>query len=124
MSNYVTKDSGARYKEASGFQRDTQDNKPRFNLLLPKNVPYKEQFLVQFAELLGRGAQKYAERNWEQAESETALERAKESLLRHAIQACCDEDDEDHISAVAFNAMFIKTLRYKIKNGKTNPSKN
>ena len=110
---FETKDSGKRYSEDSGFQRDTQEDKPRFNLLLPKGIPYSEQPLTRFAELMSRGADKYNDRNWEKADSPEALERAKESLLRHAMQLCCDEEDEDHFAGVMFNAMFIATLKHK-----------
>ena len=118
MSEYTTKDSGKRYTEESGFQRDTQENKPRFGLLMAKGIPYKEQLLTRWAELMARGAKKYNERNWEKANSQEALDRAKESLLRHAIQACNDEQDEDHLASVCFNANFIATLQYKLKHEK------
>lgn len=113
---FTTKDSGERYVEDSGFQRDTQEGKPRFYLLYPKGIPYNEQPMTRLAELLARGASKYNDRNWEQADSITALERAKESLLRHATQAVNDETDEDHYAAVMFNAIFCMTLEYKLKD--------
>lgn len=115
---YETKDSGKRYTEKSGFQRDTQEGKPRFNLLLPKGIPYKEQPMVRLAELLGRGASKYNDRNWEKADSKEALERAKESALRHLTQACCGETDEDHWAATMFNCIFAMTLEHKLKETK------
>jgi hypothetical protein len=115
---YETKDSEKRYVEESGFQRDTQEDKPQFGLLLPKGIPYKEQMITRWAELMTRGAKKYNSRNWEKANSQEALDRAKESLLRHAIQACTDEQDEDHLAATMFNAMFIATLQYKLRNKK------
>ena len=110
---FTTKDSGKRYTEESGFQRDTQAGKPRFWLLYPKGIPYADQPLTRVAELLSRGAEKYDSRNWEQADSETALERAKESAMRHLTQACCGEEDEDHFAAVVFNCIFAMTLEYK-----------
>jgi hypothetical protein len=115
MSNYITKDSGKRHEESNGYVRDTQEDKPRFNLILLKDVPYTEQPLTLFAELLARGAEKYNDRNWENACNEPALERAKESLMRHCIQACCNEDDEDHLSAVCFNAFLIRNIKRKLQ---------
>ena len=112
---YITKDSGKRHEESNGYVRDTQEGKPRFNLMLIKGLPYEEQPLTLFAELLSRGAEKYNDRNWENACSEIALERAKESLLRHCVQACCGEEDEDHLSAIMFNAFLIRNIKIKLK---------
>jgi len=116
MKKYTTKDSGNRYQEESGFQRDTQEGKARFYLLFPKDIPYSEQPMTRVAELLARGAEKYDDRNWEQADSETAMERAKESAMRHLTQACCGEEDEDHFAAVIFNCIFAMTLQYKMRD--------
>lgn len=118
MKEFSTQDSGKRQVESSGFQRDTQEGKPRFYLLYPKGVPYNQQPLTRFAQLLERGAQKYESRNWEKANSKEALERAKESMLRHASQAVCDETDEDHLAAVMFNAMFIMVLQWRLNGQK------
>lgn len=115
---YKTEDSGKRYEEDSGFQRDTQEGKPRFNLLFPKDMPYKEQPLTRLAELMGRGAEKYDDRNWERADSEEALERAKESLLRHTIQTVTGETNEDHKAGIMFNTIFIIYLEWRLDNGK------
>ena len=112
--NFVTKDSGKRHTEDSGFQRDTQEGKPRFYLLFPKGLPYSEQPLTRLAELMARGAEKYDDRNWEKACSQEALDRAKESLLRHCIQAVNGEVDEDHYAAIMFNTMFCIKLEYEL----------
>lgn len=115
MTKFETKDSGKRYVEESGFQRDIQDDKPRFDLMFAKDVPYSDQMITRFAELLSRGAKKYNDRNWERADSDEAMDRAKSSMLRHCIQAVCDEQDEDHLAAVMFNVLFISTLQHKLK---------
>ena len=73
---FITKDSGKRVDFPSGMRRDTQDNKPRFNLIY---FP----LLKRWAELMTRGAEKYGENNWRLANSLEELERFKESALRH-----------------------------------------
>lgn len=116
---YVTKDSGKRESFDSGMVRDTQDDKPRFDLLLPLGVPYSDQFLTRVAGLLARGAAKYDERNWEKAEGEAELTRFKASALRHLMQYLAGETDEDHMAAVVFNLMGAHLVEWKMKNGKS-----
>lgn len=111
---FITKDSGAREVKASGYTRDTQDGKPKFNLLLPVGIPYGDQFLTRVAELLARGATKYSPRNWELANDATDLDRYKESAFRHMIQFLTGETDEDHAAAVVFNLLGHETLAHKL----------
>lgn len=113
-TGYVTKDSGARDEYASGMVRDTQDDKARFDLMRPKNVPYAAQFLTRVAELMTRGAKKYGFRNWEQANSQDELERFENSAERHLQQYLAGETDEDHAAAVVFNLLAAETLRWKL----------
>lgn len=114
---FETKDSGKRSEYESGMVRDTNEGKATFNFLLPKGIPYKEQILTRFAELMARGAQKYTARNWEKANGEAELERFKESALRHAMQWATGERDEDHAVAVFFNIMAYEATKYKIEHG-------
>lgn len=114
-SKYVTKDSGKREEYDSGMVRDVQENKPRFDLLFTEGVPYGEQFFTRVAELLGRGAEKYGERNWQLANSEEELDRFKASGLRHMLQWMTGEVDEDHASAVVFNLMAAEYVKGKLK---------
>jgi hypothetical protein len=95
------------------MQRDTQEGKPRFDLLWAKDVPYSEQFLTRVAELLSRGASKYTERNWEQASTDTELARFQASAARHLAQWMAGETDEDHAAGVVFNLLAYETTRYK-----------
>jgi hypothetical protein len=115
MANFETKDSGHRSEYKSGMVRDTQDGKPRFNLMYPLDVPYSEQMLTRLAELLERGMDKYGWRNWEKADSEEELIRFKESAHRHFIQWLTGEDDEDHAAAALFNILAAETVKYKRK---------
>lgn len=94
-----------------GGVRDAEAGKPRFDLIRPKNVPYLDQMLTRFAIHLGRGAEKYAARNWEQFSDEAALERAKSSAARHFEQWINGETDEDHAAAVWFNVMAAEYIK-------------
>jgi hypothetical protein len=97
MREFVTKDSGERQQFASGMQRDTQDGKPRYDLIPPKP-------LRRLAELYGRGARKYNEWNWSKG---SEYSRFVASAMRHLMQYVMGERDEDHLAAVCFNVMAI-----------------
>lgn len=112
---FETKDSGAREERPSGYVRDTQKGKPRFDLLLADGVPYRHQFLTRFAELLARGAEKYGDRNWEKANDEESLDRFQSSAFRHLMQWMNGETDEDHAAAVAFNLYAFESTLYKME---------
>ena len=104
--SYETKDSGKRVDYKSGMRRDTQENKPRYDLIyLPG--------LKRLAELYQRGAVKYGDRNWQLANSKEEYIRFKASAFRHFIQAMNNEDDEDHKSAVIFNLFAMMMLEEK-----------
>jgi hypothetical protein len=113
--SFETKDSGARQEYASGMVRDTQEGKARFDLLLPKGVPYANQMLTRFAELMARGAGKYGDRNWEKARGQEELDRYHSSALRHLQQWVAGETDEDHAAAVMFNVMAGETVKYRMR---------
>lgn len=113
-ARFETKDSGVRAEYDSGMVRDTQEGKARFELLLPRGVPYRDQFLVRVAELMARGAEKYTSRNWEKANGTEELERFKSSALRHLMQWAAGETDEDHAAAVVFNLLGYETTKRKI----------
>lgn len=113
--DFSTKDSGKREQYESGMQRDTNENKARFDLLIPDNIPYEKQFLTRCANLMMRGAVKYNDRNWEKASGEEELKRFKESAFRHFIQWISGEVDEDHSAAVVFNMMCYETTKYKME---------
>lgn len=170
MTSYVTKDSGERAEFESGMQRDTDEGKPRYELIyqptlqdyLRQVVEQKsepelhlstdqlytylvewvnnpeecsggliiywfvncdiqnglcyswEEFVQRWAELMARGAEKYDANNWKKAASEEELERFKGSLLRHAMQWCQGERDEDHLAAIAFNVAGVEYTRDKL----------
>lgn len=115
FNRFTTKDSGERKEFNSGMVRDTNKGKARFDLLVPNGIPYKDQFLTRLAELMARGAEKYCDRNWELADSEEEMNRAKESAFRHFFQWFCGEVDEDHAMGTIFNMMVYETTKYKLE---------
>jgi hypothetical protein len=94
--NYITKDSGIRQEFSSGMQRDTEVGKPRFDLIYTP-------LLIDWANLMSRGAEKYTERNWEKADNLDSLNRFKSSAWRHFVQFMDGETDEAHHAAILFN---------------------
>lgn len=94
---FTTKDSGKRQSFPSGMVRDVQDDKPRFDLIPTEG-------LRRLAELYTRGAVKYGDDNWRKGQP---LSRAYASLFRHLIQWREGDRAEDHMAAVAWNAMAI-----------------
>lgn len=100
--------------EGGGF-RDSQGNKPRFDLLIPKDVPFEQQYLTRCARLMAKGASHYEDRNWENFADQEALDRAKSSAFRHFMQWFTGEEDEDHAAAVFFNIMAAENVKEKMK---------
>ncbi len=96
---YVTKDSGKRVKFESGFNRDVQEGKPRYDLI-------PAELLKRLAELYSRGAEKYDESNWKKANSEEEYNRFKASAFRHFIDWMNDwNSEEDHAVGAIWNIM-------------------
>lgn len=106
---FTTKDSGARVNFDSGMVRDTDEGKPRYDLipLLP---------LRRLAELYARGAVKYGPSNWQKANSDEELQRFKASAFRHLVQALDGDRDEDHWSGVVFNVFAAEWLENKLQS--------
>jgi hypothetical protein len=97
MSDFVTKDSGERQVFETGMQRDSEQKDLR-----PDLIP--GDMLVRWAELMGRGAAKYGDRNWEKARTEEELARFRASAFRHFVQWFYGlNTEEDHAAAVFFN---------------------
>lgn len=91
------KDSGVRVEHSTGAVRDSAAGRGRPDLISPI-------FMERLALHLERGAAKYAERNWEKG---LPVCRMFASLMRHTWLAFQGSRDEDHLAAVACNAMFI-----------------
>jgi len=103
VPDFETKDSGIRQEYDSGMKRDSQEGKPRFDLLIPERIGFDDQILTRWARLMARGAEKYDARNWELGKASEERDRAKASAFRHLMQWLTDETDEDHAAAVFFN---------------------
>jgi len=105
---FKIKDSGERQQFDSGMVRDTTEGKTDFTLAL--DGPMFERY----AEHLTKGAQKYAKRNWMQANGREELERFRESALRHLLQWLAGDRDEDHAAAVWFNINGAEYVRERL----------
>lgn len=116
---FQTKDSGQRQDYGSGMRRDSDSDKPRFDLISPLGLPFDDQMLTRWAWLMSRGAGKYGVRNWELADSEEELLRFKASALRHILQWYFDvEDGEDHAAATLFNVSAAEYVRNRLASNR------
>lgn len=111
---WITKDSGERASFSTGMQRDVTTGKARFDLIHPVGQPYEDQMLTRWAELMARGAEKYGDRNWEQARTVEELARFRESAYRHFQQWYHGEVDEDHAAAVMFNLQGAEYVKWRL----------
>lgn len=123
---YNLKDSGTRSQFATGAQRDGQTGKGRMDLLPPDTMifldAYTEERLVtwgingifEVSKLFEKGALKYAARNWEKG---IPLSRYFDSGLRHAHKAIRGDQDEDHATAAAWNAICGITTYNRAQSG-------
>lgn len=105
-----------REKFEGGGMRDSQKGLPRFDLIMPKDVPYDDQLLTRIAVHMGKGAEKYEDRNWESFSDEEALDRAKASAYRHFMQWYTGKegDSEDHAAAIYFNVMAAEFIQGRL----------
>lgn len=62
-----------------------------------------------------RGAEKYGERNWENAKTWEELDRFEASAFRHFIQWIDGERDEDHAAAVIFNIAAAEYVKERLE---------
>lgn len=101
------KDSGARQEFNTGSIRDTQDGKPRYDLITPLGL---KRLAMHYA----NGARKYGEWNYTKGQPNS---RYLASLLRHAYAYAEGDRSEDHIAAVAWNALAIAHNEEAIERG-------
>ena len=100
-------DSGERQEFPTGSRRDTNKGKGRFDLM----PAYALKRLAQHYE---NGAVKYGDRNWEKGQP---LGRYMDSAIRHAYAYLNGSKDEDHLAAVAWNALAIIETEHRIEMG-------
>lgn len=100
-------DSGKREQFDTGAVRDTAEGKSRPDLI----SPYAQ---MRKGEWLRKGAEKYAERNWEKG---MKISRCIASLERHLQEYKMGLTNEDHLAAIAVNAEFIMHYEKMIEMG-------
>ncbi len=106
--SFITKDSGERQVFDTGMQRDSGQKDLRPDLL-------SKDMLLRWSELMGRGAQKYGERNWEKACTQEELDRFRASAFRHFVQWFYQlNPEEDHAAAVFFNVAGAEYVKARI----------
>jgi len=89
------KDSGARREYETGAVRDRGADKGRYDLLPPKAIH-------RLARHFENGAVKYGDRNWEKG---IPISNYMDSALRHIFKYLDGENDEDHLTAAAWNCL-------------------
>jgi hypothetical protein len=89
------KNSAKREEFDTGSRRDSREGKGRFDLIPPRAV-------MRLAVHFELGALRYGDRNWEKGQPTS---RYMDSLIRHAFCYMDGQRDEDHLAAVAWNAL-------------------
>ena len=101
------KDSGKRQEFDTGSKRDTRDGKGRYDLI-------PAYALWRLARHYENGAKKYGDRNWEKGQP---LARYLDSMIRHAFKFLGGSREEDHLAAVAWNALAYIETEHRIEQG-------
>jgi len=101
------KDSGKRQEFNTGSKRDTREGKGRYDLI-------PAYALSRLAKHYENGADKYGDRNWEKGQP---LSRYLDSMIRHGFKFLGGSRDEDHLAAVAWNALAFMETEYRINQG-------
>jgi Domain of unknown function (DUF5664) len=98
--NYRLTDTGKRHAYETGALRENAPGKGRYDLISPI-------FLRRLAIVFEKGAEKYADRNWEKG---IPLGKYLDSALRHIEQVLEGQDNEDHAAQASWNlCCFIHT---------------
>ncbi|KKN51643.1 hypothetical protein LCGC14_0620510 [marine sediment metagenome] len=108
LNRFGLRDSGAREEFETGSVRDTEEGKPRFDLISPHG-------LKRLADLMTKGAEKYGERNWEKGQH---VSRFYSSMFRHMMTWREGDPVEDHLAAILYNAMAIIHMEEEVLAGK------
>lgn len=91
----------------TGAKRDSQNDKPRPDLI----SPFMEERVGDWLKL---GVIHYGEHNWSRG---IPMSRCLASLNRHLMKFKQGAKDEDHLSAIVFNAMCLIHYEEMIKRG-------
>lgn len=108
MDNFKVKDHGVREEMKTGSVRDTQQGKPRYDL-----VP--ATCLTKLALHYSAGSEKYGDRNWEKGQPIT---RYMSSAERHFQYFKMGLTDENHLMACVWNLFCIDWTLDQIAAGK------
>jgi len=100
-------DSGRPQEFITGSVRDSAEGKGRFDLLPPYAI-------TRLAQHFENGAKKYEDRNWEKG---LPLSRFLDSAIRHLFHYLSGSRIEDHLAAVAWNALAYIQTEYWISQG-------
>lgn len=92
--------SGKKRKFTTGSVRDDATGKPRMEL-----IPY--DLLMRVSVWYALGADKYGDNNWRLGQPKSAV---MGSLLRHLTKYMMGMTDEDHLSAVIWNAFSLMNV--------------
>lgn len=126
MNDFITRDSGERREFSTGSRRDSRSGKGRFDLIPAYCVRRVAAFCGAFARipamalrrlagLYERGAIKYDDNNWRKGQP---LSSTLDSMERHICDYKEGKTDEDHLSAVAWNAFTLMWTEEMIRQGK------
>lgn len=99
---------------STGAQRDTQDNKLRYDL-----IPVS--FLRELAEVFTEGANHYGDRNWQKGIPAT---RYYASCMRHLTAYIEGDRSENHLMKACWNILAMKWTLNKTDEGSLPPELN
>ena len=102
------KDSGERQEFDTGSRRDTQDGKPRIDLI-------PTLWLKRLGTHLANGARKYGDNNWQRGQP---ISRYYGSAMRHTMAWYDGQTDEDHFAAAAWNTLAAMWTLNEIAEGR------
>lgn len=97
------KDSGSKRTFDSGYQRDSNEGKARYDL-----IPIEA--LERIANIYPGGAKKYGENNWRLGANYSVF---YESALRHLLRFGKGDIDEDHLAQCVWNCLAILYFQEK-----------
>ena len=99
----MIKDSGNRTEFATGAVRDIQDNKGDM-------VSLPNEAILRLSRHYQNGAKKYGRWNYTKG---IPVSSFMDSALRHIFKYLDGQDDEDHLSAAAFNVLGAMEMEAK-----------
>lgn len=102
------KSSGSKRVFSSGSCRDSDEGKPKMELL-PLDI------LMRVSQWYTLGSVKYGDNNWRKGQPQSVCVG---SLLRHLTKYCMGMRDEDHLSAVVFNALSLMNVDMYFQDNK------